>query len=94
MVKAKSFKEAQSIVSPFTFIIILPAAMALMPGIELTWTTAMIPNLNIALATKEIISETINMGHFSLIVGSLIILAIVGVFFSFRQFSKEGMVLK
>ena len=94
VVKAKSFKEAQSIVSPFTFIIILPAAMALMPGIELTWTTAMIPILNIALATKEIISETINMGHFSLIVGSLIILAIVGVFFSFRQFSKEGMVLK
>ncbi len=94
VVKAKSFKEAQSIVSPFTFIIILPAVLALVPGIELTWTTAMIPILNIALATKEIISETINMGHFVLIVGSLVILAIIGVIFSFSQFSKEGMVLK
>ena len=94
VVKAKSFKEAQSIVSPFTVLIILPAALALLPGIELTWGTAMVPILNIALATKEIIAETINMGHFALIVASLIILAIIGVFISYTQFSKEGMVLK
>ncbi len=94
VVKAKSFKEAQSIVSPFTVIIILPAALALLPGIELTWATALVPILNIALATKEIIAETINMGHFALIVGSLIVLAIIGVFISYSQFSKEGMVLK
>ena len=94
VVKAKSFKEAQSIVSPFTVLIILPAALALLPGIELTWGTAMVPILNIALATKEIIAETINMGHFALIVASLIILAIIGVFISYSQFSKEGMVLK
>ncbi len=94
VVKAKSFKEAQSIVSPFTVLIILPAALALLPGIELTWGTAMVPILNIALATKEIIAETINIGHFALIVASLIILAIIGVFISYSQFSKEGMVLK
>ncbi len=94
VIKAQSFKEAQSIVSPFMTVIILPAALAMIPGIELDWKTAFIPILNIGLATKEIIAGTIQNGHYIAIVGSLIILAIIAVFFSFKQFSKESMVLK
>ena len=94
VIKAKSFKEAQSIVSPFMVIIVIPAAMALMPGIELNWKTALIPVLNIALATKEIIAGTIQTGHYVAIVISLILLAIVSVIFSYSQFSKEEMVLR
>ena len=94
VIKAKSFKEAQSIVSPFMFLVIVPAAMAMMPGIELDWKTALVPILNIALATKEIIAGTIQNGHYIAIVVSLIVLAIVSVIFSYSQFSKEGMVLK
>ncbi len=94
VIKAKSFKEAQSIVSPLTFIIFLPAAMAMLPGIELDWKTACVPILNIALATKEIIAGTINTGQYACIVLSLIVLAIVAVIVSFKQFSKESMVLK
>ena len=94
VVKAKSFKEAQSIVSPFMTIMIIPAAMAMLPGIEMNWTTAMIPILNIGLATKEIIAGTMQYGHFIAIVVSLIVLAIISVIISYKQFSKEGMVLK
>jgi len=94
VIKAKSFKEAQSIVSPLTFFLVLPAAMGMIPGIELDWKTALVPILNIALATKEIIAGTINNGQYAAIVISLIVLAVVAVFFSFRQFNKEGMVLK
>ncbi len=94
VVGAKSFKEAQSIATPLSFIVIIPAALALTPGIELNWTTAMIPILNMALATKEIVAGTIQNGHYIVIVLSLIVLAILAVLISFRQFSKEGMVLK
>ena len=93
VIKAKTFKEAQSIVSPFMAIIIVPAALALLPGIELNWMTALIPILNIALATKEIIAGTIQNGHYIVIVASLVLLAIFSVAISYRQFSKEGMII-
>ena len=94
VIRANSFKEAQSYVTPLTFIIIIPAMIAMMPGVELNWQTVWVPILNIALATKGIIAGTINIGHYAVIVISLIILAFAAMFFSYKQFSKESMVLK
>jgi sodium transport system permease protein len=94
VIRAKSFKEAQSMVTPMTFIIIIPAILATIPGIELNWQTSFIPVLNIALATKEIIAGTINIWQYAVVVISLIVLALVTAFFSYKQFSKESMVLK
>jgi sodium transport system permease protein len=94
VIKAKSFKEAQSLVTPVNFIVIIPAVLATLPGIELNWQTAFVPVLNIALATKEIIAGTINMGVYIAIVISLIALAIAAVAFSYKQFSNEKMIMK
>ncbi len=94
VIRAKSFKEAQTMVTPMTFIIIIPAMLAMIPGVELNWQTAFIPILNIALATKEIIAGTINMAQYAVIVLSLIALALAAAAFSYKQFSKESMVLK
>ncbi len=94
VVRANSFKEAQSIVTPLTFVVLIPAMLAMLPGIDLTWKTVWIPILNIALATKEIIAETIEMKYFFVIVVSLIIFALLSVIYSHKQFSKENMVLK
>lgn len=93
VVKAKSFKEAQSIVTPVSMFIILPAMIGMMPGVELTWATAAIPIVNISLATKEIVAGTIHMGHYALIIFTLVVLAVIAVVVSYRQFSKEGMVI-
>lgn len=93
-IRAASFKEAQSYVVPLNFVIIIPAAIAIMPGLKLTWMTVWIPVLNIALATKEIIAGTIQIAHYLAIVVSLIALALVAVFLSYRQFSREGNILK
>ena len=94
VVRANSFKEAQSYVTPMTFLVIIPAMIALMPGVELNWQTVWIPILNIALATKEIIAGTIQSAHYIVVVCSLIVLAMVAVYLSLKQFSKETMVLK
>jgi sodium transport system permease protein len=56
---ARSYKEAQSMMSPLSIVVILPAMVALMPGTELDVLTAAIPVLNVALASKEIIAGTI-----------------------------------
>lgn len=94
VIRAKSFKEAQSIVTPLTFVVIIPAMIALMPSVELNWQTVWIPILNIALATKEIIAGTILTGQYIVIVMSLTILAFAMCYFSFKQFSRDDMVLK
>ncbi|RYD53034.1 MAG: ABC transporter permease [Sphingobacteriales bacterium] len=94
VIRASSFKEAQTFVSPMMFVVIVPAMMALIPGVRLTWQTAAIPILNIALATKDITAGTIHYGQYALLVISLLIAALLALAISVRQFSKEGNILK
>ncbi len=93
-VRAASFKEAQSYVTPLMFVVIVPAMIALMPGVKLTWGTALIPILNIALATKEIIGGTINGGMYAVTVLSLVAFAAAALLVSSRAFGREGNILK
>jgi sodium transport system permease protein len=61
---AKSYKEAQSYISPLMIVMVMPAVAALLPGVELTPALALVPVLNISLVSKEIIAGTY---HWSLI---------------------------
>ena len=87
---AKSFKEAQSVLTPVNFIILLPAFVGMLPNIELDYTTAFIPIVNIVLATKEMVSGTID--PILLIISYLVMVAVAGisVLFSYRRFGKES----
>jgi len=91
---AKSFKEAQSISTPINILVIVPAIVGMLPGIELSIKTAAIPIVNIALATKEIIAGTIDYGLLTVVYGSLIIIALASVFFSVRFFAQENNILR
>lgn len=63
---AKSFKEAQSYLSPLMILIIFPSLGSMLPGIELNAKLAMIPILNASLATKEILSGSYQWGYITL----------------------------
>jgi len=91
---AKSFKEAQSILSPMTFLVIFPAVIGLLPGIELTTTTALIPIVNISLATKEMLAGTIQLPLLLITIFSLIAYATISVLFCVKWFGKETHVLR
>ena len=91
---AKSYKEAQSIISPMTIIVILPAVVGLMPGIELNAITAIIPITNISLATKDIIAGTLNFSYYALALGSLLVYASISVYLASLWFSKESNIIK
>lgn len=88
-VYAKSFKEAQSIITPLNIVMVLPAMVGFFPGIELNAITASIPVVNVVLATKELIAGTLDYGLLGLSFAVMIGLAIVSVFVSYRQFDKE-----
>lgn len=94
VVRARNFKEAQSLATPVSFLILIPAMIALMPGITLNWQTVWIPVLNIALATKAAVANTLEPAHLAAIVFSMTVLAFVAVAVSIRQFSQEATVLR
>ena len=59
-VYAKSFKEAQSIITPLNIVMVLPAMIGFFPGVELNAVTASIPVVNVVLATKELMAGTLD----------------------------------
>jgi sodium transport system permease protein len=91
---AKSYKEAQSLISPLTIVVILPVAVGMVPGIKLTPTTALIPVLNVSLATKEIIAGTIEPGLLALVYLSLVILAALSLWMCTRWFNREETIFR
>ena len=93
MVEFESFKEAQSIITPLNIVMVLPAMVGFFPGIELNITTAMIPVVNIVLATKELIAGTLDLGLLAISFGVMFVLAIGAVFISYKQFDKETNIL-
>jgi sodium transport system permease protein len=88
-VYAKTFKEAQSIITPLNIVMVLPAMVGFFPGIELNFMTACIPVVNVVLATKELISGTLEFGYLALSFGVMVVLALASVFVSYKQFGKE-----
>jgi sodium transport system permease protein len=92
---AKSFKEAQSIIQPMLIVVILPlAVVASLPSLELTFSTALIPVVNVALASKDILAGTMDYGLLSVVFLSLIVLAGVGILLCVRWFGREGNILR
>lgn len=88
-INSKSFKEAQSSLVPMNFIVIVPVLIGLMPGIELTRLTALVPILNVSLATKEVIAGTIDPFQLTLVYVSLFVLAGLSIWFCVKWFNRE-----
>lgn len=88
-VYAKTFKEAQSIITPLNMVMILPAMVGFFPGIELNVITACIPVVNVVLATKELIAGTLEFGLIALSFSVMVSLALIAVFVSYKRFDKE-----
>ena len=90
---AKSFKEAQSIITPLNIVMVLPAMIGFFPGIELNLNTAFIPVINVVLATKELIAGTLSFGYFLSVFSVMLLIAGLAVLLSYRQFGKESNIL-
>ncbi len=91
---AKTFKEAQSILTPINFLVIIPVAIGLIPGITLDPKTALIPVLNVSLATKEIVAGTIDFGLLMEVYVSLAVLAGLSLFLASRIFLRETVIFR
>jgi len=91
---AKSYKEAQSYLTPMTFLIVIPAVASVMPGVELTPKLALIPILNTSLVCKEIISGTYHWNSIALIFASTCVYAGAALFLAFKTFQRESVLFR
>ena len=91
---AKSFKEAQSIVTPLNIVIIFPAVIGTLPGIELNAITSLIPILNVSLASKDIIAGVMNPVYMTEVYLSLFGFAALSLYWCVRSFNKESTIFR
>ena len=91
---AKSFKEAQSYTSPLVILVILPAAIVMLPGIELDARLALVPILNVSLVSKELVSGVWHWGYLSSIFGSTCLYAAGALFLAVRMFNREDVLFR
>ena len=91
---AKTYREAQSYISPLTFVVILPAIAAIMPGSELNAKTALIPILNTSLVSKEIVGGIYHWGYISMIFGSSCVYAAVAIAIAVILFNREQVLFR
>ena len=91
---AKSFKEAQSYVSPLMIVVVLPAVAALLPGVELTAALALVPVLNTSLVSKEIVTGTYQWGYIALIFVSSCVYAAIALAIAVRMFHRESVLFR
>ncbi|MGH9805029.1 MAG: ABC transporter permease [Candidatus Acidiferrales bacterium] len=91
---AKSYKEAQSYIQPLIIVVILPAIVALLPGVELNAKLALIPILNVSLVSKEILTGNYPWGLIGLIFGSSSLYAAAALFVAVRAFQRESVLFR
>lgn len=91
---AKTSKEAQSYTTPLVMVVILPAMMGLLPGVELNARLALVPILNVALASKELLSGSWPWAQLGLIFGSSCLYAGLALAWCVRQFNREDVLFR
>ena len=91
---AKTNKEAQSYLMPMTFLVVIPAVAAMLPGIELTPKLAVIPILSTSLLIKEIVAGTYHWNYIALIFLSTCVYAAVAIFLAVKMFQRESVLFR
>lgn len=91
---AKTYKEAQSYLTPMTFLVVIPAVASLLPGVELTPKLALVPILSTSLVCKEIMTGTYHWGSMALIFGSSCVYAAIAIFLAVKTFQRESVLFR
>ncbi len=91
---AKSAKEAQSYLAPLMFVVILPAVIGTLPGIELNLRLALVPLLNLSLVCKEMLSGVWHWHYIVLIFSSSCIYAAAALGVAVWMFKREDVIFR
>ena len=86
---SKTFKEAQSALTPLTFISMFPGMIAFLIDIKSTFILSMIPFLNYILLFKDIVSGKLNYINILLMVISTILIIAIVLYIIIKEYKSE-----
>lgn len=90
---AKSYKEAQSYITPLMFLVIIPAVCAMLP-IDLNAKLALVPILNASLLCKELVTGTYHWNFIAIIFSSTCVYAAAALFLAVKMFQREDVLFR
>ncbi len=92
---ARGFREAQTYLTPLSFLVVLPGiATQFMPAADAAGWVFWVPLLNAIFFYKEILEGTANIGHFSAVVISSLVLAVLCFRVMVSLFRKESVLFR
>lgn len=91
---AKSFKEAQSYTAPINMVVILPAIVSFIPGVELTIPLSFVPLVNVSLALKEAWAGLFQWDCIAIILASSLVYAGLALAFCVAWFQREEVLFR
>ncbi len=91
---ARGTKEANSYLQPLLILVILPAIVGALPGIEINSRLALIPILNVNLISREILAGTWHWNYIALVFGSTCLYAALAVTAAVALFQREEVLFR
>ena len=91
---AKSYKEAQSYLAPMMIVVIMPAVIGMLPGIDLNVKLALVPILNLSLVCKEMLSGIWHWDLIAIIFGSSSLYAAIALTLAVKMFNREDVMFR
>lgn len=91
---AKSYKEAQSYISPLMIVVIMPAVIGMLPGVEMSPRMSIIPVLNTSLICKEIATGTYHWNSIFTILISTSVYAAAALYIAVKLFQREDVLFR
>ncbi len=91
---AKSFREAQTYISPLTILVVMLAVVSALPGVELNARLALLPIVNTSLVSKEILTGTYHWKYIALIFASSCVYAALALGVAVKLFQREDVLFR
>ncbi|MCF7810751.1 ABC transporter permease [bacterium] len=91
---ARSYREAQSYISPLMIVIILPAMASLMPDTQLNKELAFVPVLNVSMMMKEALIGSYEVVTVVVTMAVNLILALIGLIIVLQMFQRESVLFR
>jgi sodium transport system permease protein len=90
---ARSFREAQSYLTPLLLVVLVPAMATLLPGVELSPATALIPIANLSLLIRAVVAGTAPAQLVFVVTVANLAYAAAALVFTARVFETEQVLL-
>lgn len=91
---ARSYKEAQSLLTPLTFAVIIPAFYSFVPAMKFSDYHFLIPVLNIAVTVKKLLQGEFVLREYLITLLSNLLYMVFAFFYTVRTFKREKIIFR